>query len=160
MKKLFSALAALGAMTVVTLGLTAGVASAHNATLNYDCFTVRANYTNFSAGANTATITINGIAHDVSFTGPNGSASVPFVSHSGDPDIHVSTTFISGDGLPKTISATFTADSCAPPPTTAPPTTTPATTTIPTNVAPEVVTRPAAAPVAAAAVVASPVFTG
>ncbi len=157
MKKLFSAFAAVAAATVATLGLTVGVASAHNATLGYDCFTVTANYTNFSAGANSASITINGTPHDVSFTGPNGSATVAFVSHSGDPDVEVSTTFISGDGLPKTISATFPADSCAPPPTTAPPTAPP---TAPIEVGPEVVVRPVAAPVAAGAVVATPVFTG
>ena len=159
MKKFFSACAALVAATVATLGLTVGVASAHDATLSYDCFTVTAHYTNFSAGANNATITINGVVHDVSFTGPNGSASVPFVSHSGDPAVQVSTTFTSGNGQPKTASASFPADSCSPPPTTAPPTVAP--TTIPTNVGPEGVVRPVAGPVVAAeAVIASPVFTG
>jgi len=158
MKKLFSAFAALAAATVATLGLTVGVASAHDATFTYDCFTVTAHYTNFSAGANSATITINGVVHDVSFTGPNGSASVPFVSHSGDPAVQVSTTFTSGNGQPKTASASFPADSCTPPPTTAPPTVAP--TTVPINVGPEVVVRPVVAPVAAAAVIASPVFTG
>ena len=116
MKKMLSALAVVAVTAVAALALTVGTASAHNATLSYDCFTVSANYTAFSAGANTATITINGVVHDVSFTGPNGSATVPFVSHSGDPKVEVSTTFISGNDLPKTVSATFPADSCAPKP--------------------------------------------
>src|SRR4051812_14924456 len=103
MRKIISVLAIVGAVTLGTVALTVGTASAHDATLSYDCFKVSANYTNFSAGANTATITINGVVHDVSFTGPNGSTSVPFVSHSGDPDVNVSTTFISGNNQPKTI---------------------------------------------------------
>ena len=140
MKKVFSAIAVLAATTVATLGITVGSASADNATLSYDCFTVTAHYTDFSTGANTATITINGVAHDVSFTGKNGSATVPFVSHSGDPDVAVSTTFTSGNGQPKTISDPASRptaargasdDRAAHGPT-----------TVPINVDPEVVVRP------------------
>jgi hypothetical protein len=159
MKKIVSAFAVIAASAAATIGLLAGTAGAHTATLGYDCFTVTAHYVDFGAGTHAATITINGTVHDVSFTGSSGDASVPFVSHSGDPDVVVSTTFISGDDKPKTISATFPADSCAPPPTTAPPSTTrPTTPTIPIQVGPETVVRPTV--VAASPVVASPTFTG
>lgn len=159
MKKLVSSFALVAAVSLATIGLMVGTAAAHTATLGYDCFTVTAHYVDFGAGTHAATITINGTVHDVSFTGSSGDASVPFVSHSGDPDVVVSTTFISGNNLPKTISATFPADSCAPPPT-IPPTT---TTTIPIQVGPETVVRPPVvrpSVVVAAPLIASPTFTG
>jgi hypothetical protein len=165
MRKTVQAVAAVAAVVAGTIGITMGSASAHTATLSYDCFNVTAKYVDFGDGSHSATITINGTVHNVSFTGPSSTLTVPFVSHSGDPDVVVSTTFISGNNEPKTISATFSADSCAAATTTTrPPATT--TTTAPPNVSPDVVVRPAtptpeaAVVVAAVAVVATPAFTG
>jgi len=163
MKKTISALALFAAVTLGTIGLTVGTASAHDANSTYDCFTVKTNFTNFASnppgsGSNTATVTVNGVDHNFSWTTTNFTASVPFVSHSGDPDVVVKVAFHGLDGNVGGETKTFPADSCSPPPTT---TTVPATTTttIPTDVSPAVVVRPAAA-AAAAAVVASPAFTG
>jgi hypothetical protein len=165
MKKTVSAFALITAVALGTIGLTIGSASAHDASLKYDCFTVTATFTNFATnppgtGANTATVTVNGAASNFSWTTKDFVATVPFVSHSGDPDVVVKVAFHGLDGNTDSTSQTFPADSCtAPAVITVPP-----TTTIPTNVSPAVVTRtpaPAAAPAAAAeAVVASPAFTG
>ncbi len=164
MKKVISAMAVASAAALAVVGIGVGSAGAHNSGLSYDCFTVSAAYTNFpSTGVNSATLTVNGVAHDFSWTGPSFPASVDFVSHSGDPDVVVSSVYSStSDDFHGEDSATFPADSCAPvtPPTTVPTTvpTTP-TTTVPINVAPADATRPATV-VAAAAVVATPAFTG
>jgi hypothetical protein len=162
MKKTISALAVIAAVALGTIGLTIGSASAHNSSLNYDCFTVSAPLTNFATnppgtGANTATVTVNGVDHNFSWTTKDFVATVPFTSHKGDPPVVAKVTFRGLDGVTGGSTATFPADDCAAPAVI----TVPPTTTIPTNVSPAVVTRtaPAAAP-AAAAVVASPAFTG
>jgi hypothetical protein len=163
MKKIISAFAVIAAVALGTIGLTVGTASAHDATSTYDCFTVTTNFTDFAVGTppgstvNTATITVNGATTNFSWPGANFVAKVPFVSHSGDPDVVVKVAWHGLDGNVGSETHTFPADSCAAPVST----TVPPTTTIPTNVSPAVVTRtaPAAAP-AAAAVVASPAFTG
>jgi hypothetical protein len=167
MKKTVSAFALITAVALGTIGLTIGSASAHDATLKYDCFTVTATFTNFATnppgtGANTATVTVNGAATNFSWTTKDFTGTVPFTSHKGDPPVVVKVTFHGLDGNTGSASQTFPADACAAPAVITVPPTTP-TTTIPTNVSPAVVTRtaPAAAPAAAAeAVVASPAFTG
>jgi hypothetical protein len=162
MKKTVSALAFIVAVALGTIGLTIGSASAHDATLKFDCFTVTTTFTNFATnppgtGANTATVTVNGVVHNFSWTTKDFVATVPFVSHSGDAPVVVKVAFHGLDGNTGGSSATFPADSCAAPAVI----TVPPTTTIPTNVSPAVVTRTApAAAVAPEAVVASPAFTG
>jgi hypothetical protein len=164
MKKTVSALALIVAVALGTIGLTMGSASAHDAAIKYDCFTVTTTFTNFATnppgtGANTATVTVNGAVHNFSWTTKDFVATVPFVSHSGDAPVVVKVAFHGLDGNTGGSSATFPADSCAAPAVITVPTTTP--TTIPTNVSPAVVTRTApAAAVAPEAVVASPAFTG
>jgi hypothetical protein len=162
MKKTVSAFALITAVALGTIGLMIGNASAHDSSLKFDCFKVTASFTNFKSnppgsGANTATVTVNGVGHDFSWTTEDFTATVPFVSHSGDAPVVVTATFHGLDGNTGGSSATFPADSCAAPAViTVPPTT---TTPIPTEVSPAVVTRTAPA-VAAEAVVASPAFTG
>jgi hypothetical protein len=156
MKKIVPVIAAASAAALAVLGIGVGGASAHDSGLSYDCFTVSAAYTNFpSTGVNSATVTVNGDAHDFTWTGPSFDAHVDFVSHSGDPDVVVTSVYsATADGFDGQDSATFPADDCAP----APPTTTitPPTTTVPTEVSPSVAVRA----VAAEAVVAAPAFTG
>ena len=168
MKKTVSTFALITAVALGTIGLTIGSASAHDSNSTYDCFTVTTHFTNFASnppksGSNTATVTVNGVSHPFSWTTVNFTATVPFVSHSGDPDVVVVVSFHGLDGNVGGETKTFPADSCTAPAVITVPPTTP-TTTIPTNVSPAVVTRtpaPAAAPAAAAeAVVASPAFTG
>ena len=162
MKKTVSTLALIAAVALGTIGLTIGNASAHDAALKYDCFTVSASFTDFASnppgsGANTATVTVQGAGHDFSWTTKDFTATVPFVSHSGDAPVVVNVAFHGLDGNTGSTSATFPANSCtAPAVITVPPTT---TTPIPTEVSPAVVTRTAPA-AAAEAVVASPAFTG
>ena len=164
MKKTVSALALVAAVTLGTIGLTISSASAHDSNSTFDCFTVTTHFTNFAtnppgSGANTATVTVNGVDHNFSWTTKDFVATVPFVSHTGDAPVVVKVAFHGMDGVTGGSSATFPADSCAAPvSTTVPPTTAP--TTIPTNVSPAVVTRTAAPATAAEAVVASPAFTG
>ena len=148
MKKTVSALALIAAVTLGTIGLTIGSASAHDSNSTFDCFTVTTHFTNFAtnppgSGANTATVTVNGVDHNFSWTTKDFVATVPFVSHTGDAPVVVKVAFHGLDGNTGGSSATFPADSCAPAPAviTVPPTT-------------------AAPATAAEAVVASPAFTG
>ena len=151
--KIASMLAVCFALTVGTIALTAGVASAH-ALITYDCNTVTVNFTQFATNPPqeiTAVVNVNGVDHDFSWTTSDFTATVPFVSHAGDPDVVVKVTW---QGLvePGSAEQTFSTDDCAsvPTTTTAPPT----TTTI--AVGPNDASRVAAAE----AVVAAPVFTG
>jgi hypothetical protein len=156
MKKSLSAFALVAAACAASIGVFAAPIGAHTSTLSYDCFNVTAHLTNFASngtGVNTAVVTVDGTPHNFSFTTSTFTANVPFVSHSGDPDVVASVSWHGFDGNVGNESATFSADSCAAPPTTTPP-------TVPVNVLPEVVTRAAAPAVAPAAVVAAPAFTG
>jgi hypothetical protein len=169
MKKTVSAIALIAAVTLGTIGLTAGGAGAHDAALAYDCFDVTAKFTSFpsnppGSGTNNATVTVNGVEHKFAFTSETYTAEVPFVSHSGDADVVATVSFVAMDGNTGSDSASFPADDCAAPTTTTTTTTTSTTTTTTTlpggqtiNVQPAVVTRTA---VAASAVVANPTFTG
>ena len=90
MKKTVSAFALITAVALGTIGLTIGSASAHDASLKYDCFTVTATFTNFATnppgtGANTATVTVNGAASNFSWTTKDFVATVPFTSHKRRP---------------------------------------------------------------------------
>jgi hypothetical protein len=164
MKKTVSALALIAAVTLGTIGLTIGTASAHDSNSTYDCFNVTTTFTNFAtnppgSGANTATVTVKGTVHNFSWTTKDFVATVPFTSHSGDAPVVVVVSFHGLDGNTGGETKTFPADSCTAPAVITVPTTT-APTNIPTNVSPEVVTRTAAPATAAEAVVASPAFTG
>jgi hypothetical protein len=158
MKKSLGAFALVAGMCVATIGVFAAPSGAHTSTLGYDCFNVTAHLTKFASdgvGVNTAVVTVNGTAHDFSFTTTSFEANVPFVSHSGDPDVVASVTWHGFDAHTGTVTQTFSADSCAAPPTT----TTGSPTIAPATVSPDVVQRTAAATVSPAVVVA-PAFTG
>jgi len=157
MKKSLCALALVAGVCAATIGVFAAPSGAHTSTLSYDCFNVTAHLTGFhSGGTNTAVVTVNGTPHDFSFTTATFDANVPFVSHDGDPDVVASVTWHGFDGVNGTAKATFTANSCASPPTT----TAPPTTTVPIIVGPEVVQRVTAPAAVAAAIVVAPAFTG
>ncbi len=159
MKKSICAFALVAGVLVASLGVFAGTAGAHTATLTYDCFNVTAQFENFAsdgASVNTAVVTVNGTPHDFSFTTSSFTANVPFVSHSGDPDVVASVSWIGFDDHTGSADATFPADSCAPPPTTTvPPAVSPGDSGV--TVSPADVVKTATAP---AAVVAAPAFTG
>ena len=169
MKKTVSAIALIAAVTLGTIGLTAGGAGAHDAALSYDCFDVTAKFTFFpsnppGSGTNNATVTVNGVEHKFAFTTGSYTAEVPFVSHSGDADVVATVSFVAMDGNSETTSASFPADDCAAPTTTTTTTTTTSTTTT-TTLPGARRSSPARggharAAVAANAVVANPTFTG
>lgn len=160
--KIASMVALSAALAIGMIAFTAGIAGAH-ATISYDCNTVTVDFTQFTPGSpSTATITVNGTDHDFEWTATSPeyvfTATVPYVSHSGDPDVVVNVTW-QGPSAPGTASQTFSTESCPAPPTTTTTTTTttpPTTTTAPPSVSPSDATRT----VAAVAVVASPAFTG